>query len=113
MNRMSCESVQERMSSLLDGMTTAGEREEVMAHLAQCRPCGVRLKSLESLRASLRSLDRPRIPEGLVYELRVLASHERVRRLACASLSTRLQYWTSRARLRFDNLMRPVALPIA
>ncbi len=53
------------------------------------------------------------MPASLALQLRVLASHERVRQLARASLSARMQYWAARLRLCFDNLMRPVALPVA
>ncbi len=53
------------------------------------------------------------MPAGLDVRLRVLASHERVRRLATASLSARLQYWRARVRLHFENLMKPIAVPVA
>lgn len=103
----------ERISSLLDGMVTGEEREEVLTHLNACRACSAQLKSFESLRAGLRKLDRPRIPAGLAVQLRVLASHERVRQLARTSFPARIRYWANRVKLGFDNLMRPVALPIA
>ena len=103
----------ERISSLLDGMVTGEEREEVLTHLNACRACSAQWKAFESLSAGLRKLDRPRIPAGLTVQLRVLASHERVRQLARASFPARLQYWADRVKLQFDNLMRPVALPVA
>jgi len=103
----------ERISSLLDGMATSEEREEVRTHLNACRDCSARLKSYEGVRARLRKLDRPRIPAGLTVQLRVLASHERVRQLARASFPARVRYWADRVALGYDNLMRPVALPVA
>jgi Putative zinc-finger len=103
----------ERISFLLDGMVTGEEREEVLTHLNACRTCSAQLKSYEAVRAGLRKLDRPRIPAGLTVQLRVLASHERVRQLARASFPARLQYWADRVKLGYDNLMRPVALPVA
>ena len=48
---MSCENFEERISSHLDGLLDAGEREGVLAHLETCRECGARLKSLGELRA--------------------------------------------------------------
>ena len=42
-----------------------------------------------------------------------MASHERERRLERVSLSARMSYWNARARLCFDNLMRPLAVPFA
>lgn len=113
MNGMSCESVREKISFHVDGLLTAAERGHVVAHLASCRVCGTELKSLEALRASMRNLDRATVPARLSVELRVLASHERVRQLARASFSARLRYWAELARLKFDNLMKPMALPLA
>src|SRR6185312_6650768 len=53
------------------------------------------------------------VPADLTAKLRVLASHERTRRLSRVSLIARIEYWSDRARLFFDNLMRPVAVPFA
>jgi hypothetical protein len=103
----------ERISYLLDGMVSGEERVEVLAHLNGCRACSARLKSFASVRAELRKLDQPRIPAGLPLQLRVLASHERVRQLARANFPARLRYWADRVALGYDNLMRPVALPVA
>ncbi|HTX36170.1 MAG TPA: zf-HC2 domain-containing protein [Bryobacteraceae bacterium] len=110
---MSCEKVQKQISSLLDRTLTAGEREGVLAHIESCRECSAHAASLESLRTELRSLSRPPIPEDLRARLRVMASHERERRLVRLSLSSRMTDWAERARLCFDNLMRPLALPFA
>ena len=96
---MSCESWHERISSLVDGMATGDERVEILTHLDACGTCGARWKSLESVRAGLRRLDRPRIPAGLAVQLRVLASHERVRQLARASFQARVEYWAGRMKL--------------
>ncbi len=110
---MSCEKVQRQISSLLDRTLRAGEREGVLAHMESCRECSAHAESLENLRDELRGLSRPPIPENLSARLRVMASHERERRLTRVSLSARMAYWASRARLSFDNLMRPLALPFA
>jgi anti-sigma factor RsiW len=110
---MSCENFEERISSHLDGLLEAGEREDVLAHLEGCRDCGARLKSLGELRARLRRLEEPRIPRALAVRLRVLASHEHARRVARATWSTRIASWKAATRLNFENLMRPVALPVA
>jgi hypothetical protein len=58
-------------------------------------------------------MDDPLIPEALAGRLRVLASHERERRLRRASLSALMRHWGSWVWLCFDNMMRPRALPIA
>jgi len=110
---MSCEKVQRQISSLLDRKLRAGEREGVLAHIEKCRECCAHAESLQNLRAQLRNLSRPPIPEDLSARLRVMASHERERRIERLSLSARMSYWASHARLLFDNLMRPLALPFA
>jgi hypothetical protein len=106
---MSCENFEERISSHLDGLLDAGEREGVLEHLEACRNCGARLRTLGELRARLRRLEEPRIPDALTVRLRVLASHEQARRVAHATWSARM----GGIRLTFENLMRPVALPVA
>lgn len=53
------------------------------------------------------------MPGGLTARLRVLASHERERRIRNANFSARFHHWTERMRLTFDNMMRPMALPFA
>jgi anti-sigma factor RsiW len=110
---MSCEKVQRQISLLLDRQLAAGEREGVLAHLEQCRECGAYAESLGKLRVELRGLKRAPIPDDLRMRLRVMASHERERRVARVSMAARMAYWASRTRLCFDNLMRPLALPFA
>jgi hypothetical protein len=108
---MSCENVQELISSLLDGKVPAGERESVLAHIGECRKCSGHLESLETQRALLRHMAHAPVPPALSAKLRVLSSHARERQLARVSFGTRLRLWASRVELEFDNLMRPVALP--
>jgi hypothetical protein len=110
---MSCENFEERISSHLDGLLDTGEREGVLAHLETCRDCCARMKSLEELRARLRRLEEPLVPRALAVRLRVLASHEHARRVARATWSARIANWKDAIRLNFENLMRPVALPVA
>lgn len=110
---MSCQSVQERISWFLDGRLAAAEREVLSAHLKLCPACAAYRHALENVRGALRSMDQPPVPAALATQLRVLASHEQVRRLSRASLSARLRHWGDSAGLLFDNLMRPLALPFA
>ena len=110
---MSCQSVQEQISWLLDRQLADAERESVLAHVQSCSACSTQLRVLQNMRAALRSMNRQPLPAALAMQLRVLASHERLRRLAHASVSARLNYWCDRLELFFDNLMRPVALPMA
>ena len=109
---MSCDNVQERISLLLDCNLPAGEREYVLAHLDSCRKCGDRFESMQYMRASLRDMARPPVPAALSTRLRIMASHERARRIARKDLSTRLAHWVTAIRLAFDNMMRPFAVPV-
>jgi hypothetical protein len=109
---MSCENVQERISLLLDCNLPATEREYVLAHLDACGKCGERFESMQSMRASLRDMAQPRVPATLATQLRVLASHERARRLSRQNLSTRVAHSMTATRLAFDNMMRPFAVPV-
>jgi hypothetical protein len=110
---MSCEKVQKLISPLLDRKVAGRERESLLAHLASCGSCAHRLQVLESLRSELRRMAAPAIPPYLAQKLRVLASDERARQAARATGAGRLEHWTVRLQLFFDNLMRPVALPFA
>jgi hypothetical protein len=109
---MSCENVQERISLLLDCNLPAAEREYVLAHLDACGKCGERFESMQSMRASLRDMAQPRVPATLATQLRVLASHERARRISRKNLSTRVAHGVTATRLAFDNMMRPFAVPV-
>jgi hypothetical protein len=91
----------------------SAERESMLAHFASCRRCNARLESTESMRRALGTLHRAPLPVGLTERLRVLASHERARRLTRVSFAARLARWSDRASLWFDNLMKPLAFPFA
>ena len=110
---MSCDDIQEMVSSLLDRRVTAREEESVLAHLETCRQCGAKFESMRELRGALRQLDKPELPARLREGLRMLALNERLRQLSQVSLSARAHRWAERMQLLFENLMRPMALPFA
>lgn len=110
---MSCKNPSEMVTSLLDGGMSAGEHRKALAHLNSCGACDAQFQAARNLRQDLLEMDGAPIPEELTGQLRVLASHERERRLVRASLSTYLGHCASRIWLCFDNLMRPHALPFA
>jgi len=109
---MSCENVQERISLFLDHKLEIEERENVLEHTGMCRDCAARLAWLESQRETMRRMALAPIPESLATRLSVLASHERERQLARVSVRVRLSRLAANLNLTFNNLMRPVALPI-
>jgi len=110
---MSCDNVQERISSFLDRDGAGAERENVLAHIGSCPDCSAYLAAQQSARDALRSLSAPPMPAALASKLSVMASHERQRRLARISVAARLHEWNSRFQLFLDNLMRPLAFPFA
>src|SRR5215212_7173217 len=110
---MSCDNVQERVSSIVDRELPIAERENVLAHIGSCRDCTSYFEAQQETRTALRSLARPIVPAELTARLRVAASHDRERRLAHASLSARWLNIQDRVQLALDNLMRPLAVPFA
>jgi hypothetical protein len=110
---MSCESIQDLFSPLLDRQIAGSERDGVLAHLRVCRDCRARLEAMQSQRSQLRAMKTAQMPAGLAARLRVAASYDRERRLMRASLHLRMQSWYAGFKLFADNLMRPLAVPFA
>jgi hypothetical protein len=110
---MSCENVQERISSILDRRLPDAEQENVLAHIKSCRDCSLEFESAQEMRIALRRLHHAAVPPELAGRLRVMASHEHARRAARATIAGRLALISDRISLMFDNLMRPLAFPFA
>ena len=110
---MSCEKVQKSISAFIDRSLGEDERETVREHLEICRGCHRQAEQFSRLRSAVRSMPMATPPPMLTSRLRVMASHERARRLAHISAAAMWNYWKDRVKLSADNLMRPVALPIA
>jgi hypothetical protein len=110
---MSCQTVQSSLSEFLDHRVSGKERTRVTLHLAGCRECAAQLRELSELRNGMRSLPRMAVPDRLRTELQVLASHERARWNATKTLPLALRDWSANIKLAVDNLMRPLAVPLA
>jgi hypothetical protein len=110
---MSCENVQKRISLLMDRRLPSGERENVLAHLETCRTCATEFASMQDLRATMREMAMPPVPAELTARLRVAASYHRASIARRRDSRARLQHLGMRIRLAFDNMMRPVAVPLA
>ena len=110
---MSCQLVQDSISGYLDDQLSGPERGSVASHLAACRHCAAVHERMARLRENLRSLPMVAAPARLATDLQVLASKEVVRRRRMSSVAAWIQFWAGRARLVIDNLMRPLALPLA
>ena len=110
---MSCQTVRNSLSEFLDHRVAGDERTRVAGHLAGCRECATHLRGLSELRDGLKSLPAAAVPERLRTQLQVLASHERARWNATKTLTLALHTWAVDIKLAVDNLMRPLALPLA
>jgi len=108
--RMTCKHVQYSLSAHLDGCLSVGERQAVSEHLAGCPECRLRTRGLAQVRAAVGSLPPAVPPPHLNSALRVMASRERTRRLA---RQHPFREFADRFRLWADNLMRPLAIPLA
>ena len=62
---------------------------------------------------ALRRLPRANAPSGMTTRLRVLASRERERAANHLTWRTQLKSWTGRAHMAIENVMRPLAVPVA
>jgi hypothetical protein len=71
------------------------------------------LENDKALNRALRGLRRPTSPVGMTTSLRVLASRERARAGHRSSWKSQLKNWFDHAQLAVENVMRPLALPIA
>lgn len=110
---MKCQAVDRQVSAYLDGLLSAGERSRIEAHLEGCGPCAHQAQQLAQLRTRLRALPAHTPPPQLATSLQVLASRERARSAARASLAAVVRNWFEHASLVTGNLMRPLALPFA
>ncbi len=110
---MSCHSVRNQLSAYLDHRTSGFERMRVTSHLAECRECSAHLRSLADLRDNLKSLPTAPVPDRLKVQLAVLASRERSRWNARRTLPRAWQTCVTNVKLAIDNLMRPLAVPLA
>lgn len=98
-SNISCEAALELMSPFVDSMVTVEESENLRAHVSDCAPCRRQLQSYVSVRNLIGSLEPIPVPEDLQLETRVRLSHERQH--------NNLERWQS----RFDNMLRPFAVP--
>ena len=108
---MMCHGYDRKISAYLDSRLTEPEHKEVLLHLSHCDRCASAKQRLERIKLNLRTLPPVASPDGLQTALRVIASKEKVRRAAHASLSALLHHWHENARLWVNNLMRPLAIP--
>jgi hypothetical protein len=107
---MTCRNVQNSLSAHLDGCLSGEERRDVLEHLADCPDCETQFGELARVRDAVARLPVVAPPAHLSSVLRVMASQERSRLLARRHP---IRHFADRFHLWVENLMRPVAIPLA
>lgn len=110
---MNCQQVRAWLSEYVDGRLPEAEHRLVASHLEECWTCASACEQTQRLREALRRLPALAPPPELTSALLVIASRERVRRLAWSSPQSLAAHVIDRAKLWAENIMRPVALPVA
>src|SRR5215831_15258972 len=98
---MSCENIQEHISLMPDRQLTLSEWEYAQAHMRACRECHAHFDSMEKMRAGLRGMAKPPVPQALTARLRVVASHEQARRAQRLNWAARFAAWRTSLRFNF------------
>ena len=99
LSSISCQAALELMSPFIDSMVAAEEAQCLRSHVSECVSCRRQLQSFVSLRNVIGCAEPVPVPEDLQLDTRVRLSHERRH-------NTR-----ERLQTRFNNLLRPVAMP--
>lgn len=113
MELMTCKAVRASLWDYTSGIVSEDERHSIECHLSECHECVLHRGEVRSLRSGLRHLPSVNVPDLLHTRLRVLASRDRSRRLVRRDFDSWIADQKSRARLFFDNLLRPFAVPAA
>lgn len=82
----------------------------MLQHLTACTSCTTQFEQLARVREAVEQLPAAAPPPHLTSMLRVMASQERNRRLMRMHL---FRHYSDRFHLWVENLMRPLALPLA
>ena len=104
---MKCSIAKRIIPAYLDNAVSERERLELGSHLRMCRACADTCERFTRVRAAVRSLPARNVPVDLTLRLRVLASRERNLRIGLG------RTWWERFAFRVNNLMRPLAVPLA
>lgn len=103
MNRLldlECTQVRTSFSGYLDGAITGREMQSVAAHLEGCTACSTEFSTWRAVQRVLSESGPVQVPGDLGLKLRLAISHEKGRR----------QGLRDNLAMRWENLVRPVAL---
>jgi hypothetical protein len=110
---LDCKSVRSTLWDYTTGSLDENDRLLVATHLDGCRECELHRSEVRSLRTGLKSLPQKSLSPLLRTKLRVIASRERSKQVLRRDLAARIAELRSRAKLTFDNLLKPIAVPAA
>ena len=119
MDELNCKSVRRFLWDYMAGSMGADEPagnlnpQEIGLHLNACRDCQFHGAEVRSVRSGLKHLPLLHVPPILTTRLQILASRERARLWARRDLDAFMHEVGSLARLFFDNLLKPFAVPAA
>lgn len=113
MDELNCKTVRQSLWGYSARHSEDGDRQGIALHLSVCRDCELHYGEVQSLRTGLKHLPLRPVPPILNTRLAVLASRERARRISRLNFRTWVTEQASRARLFFDNLLKPLAVPAA
>jgi len=113
MEDTTCKSVRSALWDYTAGTLEQSDGRLVEVHLGECRECNLHRAEVRSLRTGLKHLPGKTVSPLLRTKLRVIASRERSRQALRRDLAARMVEFRSRAKLAFDNLLRPIAVPVA
>ncbi len=101
---MTCGEAQRQLPGYLDGAILSLDRARVSEHLDSCAGCRTELESFRRLAVCLANVQPVAVPADLATRIRVKASRTR-------PFPARVQHWLQRAKLVFENILEPLAVP--
>lgn len=101
---MNCQQAQRHLPGYLDGAIPSRHHIQLRAHLDACTDCREQLERFRRLAVCLANVQPVDVPADLAWRIRVQASQAR-------SFSGSMRHAWSRARLVFENIFRPFAVP--
>jgi hypothetical protein len=108
---LNCKSVRGALWDFAAGTLDGTDNLLVSMHLRDCRECMLHKAEVRSLRTGLKSLPELGLSPMLQTRLKVVASRERSRQMLRRDLAARFNEFKSTAKLIFDNLLKPIAVP--
>ena len=101
---MSCREASRKLPGYLDGAIRSREHAHVREHLESCANCRAELQHYRLLSVSLARMEPATPPADLAVRIRVQVARERMER------DRAIDFW-SRAKLTFENILEPLAVP--